>query len=667
MKLETMTELDLLFPKQSISNKKEILDQLAQALKLQGYISDVESFLNAVDTREKQGPTGMENGLAIPHGKSPTVTKAGFAVMTLEKSLAPNQWDSIEQSNRVDLIFLLAIPDNEANSTHLKLLSELSKHLMDPEFIAQLKSAQTAEQLYQVIKSQDKSTTTDQQTSPVENGTLVLAITSCATGIAHTYMAAEALEKAAQELGVNIQVEKQGANGIENRLTSEWIQKADGIIFAVDTKIKEKERFVGLPFVEVKVAEPLKRSSELIEQVLTNPQGKVLPSDNNSSANTEFSPSKKSVKEEIMAAVMTGISYMIPLLVAAGLMLGIAKLIWILILGLDPAAIGSVDYNSIGGMKGFLHYLDGFGNMLFKFIYPIFGMFAAYSIADRSGLIAGFSGGLFAAGLHYTFFGIEGGIPSGFLGALALGLAAGYISRFLNEKIKLHKNLSAMKPMFLIPGLSVLAIFILNLFIVDPIFGQLNQFIANTITSMSGSGQLGLSAIIAAATSFDLGGPVNKAAGAIAIGLATDEIFPLTARVLAIVIPPLGLGLSTMIDKYVVGRHVYPQDLRVAGGTSFLLGFLAISEGAIPFMLRNPLITIPINIIGSIIGACTAVSLGAVQWLPLPAIWGWPLVTNIPAYLFGLLVGTLFIAFGNIFVRYYLIKKHEKQGEKITD
>ncbi|MGY3777974.1 fructose-specific PTS transporter subunit EIIC [Isobaculum melis] len=659
MNIASMTKPTLIQINRTLTSRNEILTELAKQLYESGYITDIEEFIEDVQKREKHSETGMENGLAIPHGKSKAVKKAGFAVMTLESPLAENEWPSIDASNKVELIFLLAIPDDEAGTTHLQLLAELSSRLMNQDFVSALKNAQTSQALYELL-SQEKEGTAVQN---IDSDKFVLAVTACATGIAHTYMAAEALEQKGAEMGIKVHVEKQGANGIEDRITPEMIAKADGVIFAVDTKVKEKERFAGKAFVETKVAEPLKNSEKIIQAVLEAPQGIVKEGQGENQV--EQSGKKKGLKDELMAAVMTGISYMIPLLVAAGLMLGIAKLIWILALGMDPVTIGDAAYNDAGGITGFLHFLDAFGNMLFKFIYPVFAMFAAYSIADRTGLIAGFAGGIFAGGLHYTFWGIEGGIPSGFLGALVLGLAAGYSSRFLNEKIRLSKNFSAMKPMFLIPGLSVLFIFILNLYVVDPVFGGLNQLIAKGIESMSGSGQLGLSAIIASATAFDLGGPVNKAAGAIAIGLSTDGIFPLTPRVLAIVIPPLGLGLSTMIDRYVVGRRVYPQDLRVAGGTSFLLGFLAISEGAIPFMLRNPLITIPINIIGAIVGSCTAVALGAVQWLPLPAIWGWPLVTNLPAYLIGLVAGVLVIAFGNILVRYMIIKRKEANGEKI--
>lgn len=427
--------------------------------------------------------------------------------------------------------------------------------------------------------------------------------------------------------------------------------------------MKDVDRFSNLPKVDVKVADPIKDSEKIIKELLEKAQN-YTPSKENISEIEE--PEKENFLKTLSTSVMTGISYMIPLLVAAGLMIGIATLLWSYALHLPVAEIADPKYNTATGMVLYTHYLNVFGSMLLKFIYPIFGMFAAYSIADRTGLIAGFAGGLFAGGLHYTFFGItDGVIPSGFLGALVLGVLAGIIVKWLNEKIKVSKNLQAIKPMFLVPGISVLLVFILNYLLVQPVFGGINQLMTHWITSMSGSGSLVLSAIIAAATAFDLGGPINKAAGAIAIGLAADQTFPLTARVLAIVIPPIGLGLSTIIDRFVVKRRVYPEDLRVAGGTSFILGFIAISEGGIPFMLRNPLITIPINVLGAVIGACTAVALGAVQWLPLPAVWGWPLVEHLPAYLLGLLVGVIFVAFTNIFTRYFFIKRREARGESV--
>ena len=660
MNLQCMTQPELIFTGQHFTNKTDILNHLAEALWGQGYLNDKQLYLDSVLQREEHSATGIERGLAIPHGKSEAVKKAGFAVMTLDTPLSGDSWASLSPDNQVELIILLAVPETEAGDLHLKLLGEFSKRLMNKDFTDQLKRAGSPEKVYSLL---DQDVTAERSAATTSDAkTFVLAITSCATGIAHTYMAAEALNKAAGEMGIGIHVEKQGANGIEDRITPEMIQKADGILFAVDTKVKEKERFAGKPYVEVKVAEPLKNSKQLIQTLLDRPQG-IVEGENTSDdfAKNSGAGKHKTVKEELTTAVMTGISYMIPMLVAGGLMLGIAKLVWVYALGMDPGQIGDELYKTSGGITQFIHYLDGFGSLLFKFVYPVFAMFAAYSISDRLGLVSGFAGGLFSAGLHYTFWGINGGIPSGFLGALVLGIAAGYISRFLNEKIKLPKNFAAMKPMFLVPGISVFAIFLLNMYLIDPVFGQLNLMMANGIKSMSGTGQLTLSAVIAAATAFDLGGPVNKAAGAIAIGLASDQVFPLTPRVLAIVIPPIGLGLATMLDRFVVKRRVFPADLRVVGGTSFLLGFLAISEGALPFMLRNPLITIPINMIGAIAGSCIAVALGAVQWLPLPAIWGWPLVENFAAYFIGLAVGALFIALANIFIRYWLIRKEEKK------
>jgi PTS system fructose-specific IIC component len=659
MELQKMTNQLLLFLDVDWSNKEEVIDHLVDALTSSGVVSSKEGFKQVVMEREAHSPTGLERGLAIPHGKSDLVNEAKFAVARLKTPISG--WESIDPSNQVDLIFLLAIPQAESGSTHIKLLSQLSRRLMDESYREGLYAAKTPESF---MESLDNVKGSKAETAP-QSGKTVLAVTACTTGIAHTFMAAEALEKAARELGITVLVEKQGANGIEDRHTASLIQKADAVLFAVDTKVKERERYAGKPYVQVKVAEPLRRAKELLTETLEHPAGIVEGTQEDIAAPKDESKGFKGMIAEMTQAVMTGISYMIPVLVSAGLMLGIAKLTWMYALGLDINAIGKAEYATAGGMIEFLHNLDAFGNLIFKFLYPVFGMFVAYSLADRVGIVPGLVGGVFASGLHYTIWGVKNGVPSGFLGILVLGLAAGYIARFLNEKIQLPKNVAAMKPMFLIPGISVLLIFIFNQYLVDPFFSQLNLWMAASIKSMTGAGSLTLSAIIAAATAFDLGGPVNKAAGAIAIGMAADHIFPLTPRVLAIVIPPMGIGLATIIDRLVVGRRVFSPDLRIAGNTSFLLGFLAISEGAIPFMLRNPLLTIPINIIGAIIGSCTAVALGAVQWYPLPAIWGWPLVEHFSAYFIGLVVGVAIIAFANIFIRYADIKRRERRGEQV--
>lgn len=647
MDLKKMTNDKLILLNEKSKTKEDVIKKLIDKLYDEGVVSSKDEFFNAVMERESHSPTGLERGVAIPHGKSTTVKKAAFAVARLENSI--DNWESVTEDNKVELVFLLAIPKAEEGSTHLKLLAELSSALMYEEFTTNLKKARNCNEFIEALDYKKVNNEVKEYTKTV------LAVTACAAGIAHTYMSAEALEKAGKEMGVKVLVEKQGANGIEDKHSKEDIKNADGVIFACDIAVKNMERYQGKNFVKVKVAEPLKDAKALINKVLENPTGKVDGGDVVESSRTESE--NKGFLSEMMEAIMTGISYMIPVIVAAGLMMGIAKL----------AAMGLGQIDNLGALGEssnqlyvFLHYLDKFGGLIFKFIYPVFAAYVANSIADRPGLVPGFIGGAFAGGLHFTFWGVNGGIPSGFLGALVLGLVAGYLTRFLNNNIKLSKNLQAMKPMFLLPGIAVLIIFVLNFYVVDPVFGGINGWLSNLIASFDTGSALVLTSVIAACTAFDLGGPVNKAAGAIAMGLAADAIFPLTGRVLSIIIPPIGLGLATVLDKYIVKRRVFDENLRVVGNTSIMLGLIAVSEGAIPFMLKNPLITIPINVIGAILGSCTAVTLGAVQWNPLPAIWGWPLVENLWAYIVGLLVGTLFIAFANILIRYYIIKKDEK-------
>lgn len=651
MNLANMTNKNLIMLDLNVCAKEEAIKLLIDKLYSEGVVSSKKEFFNTVMERESHSPTGLEKGLAIPHGKCESVNKAAFAVARLNNKIS--DWESIDENNEVDLIFLLAIPKAEEGSTHLKLLSELSVSLMNEEFYNSLRTAKDSKELLMNLNSEKKESKEDKTYTKT-----VLAITACAAGIAHTYMSAEALEKAGKNMGIKVITEKQGANGIEDRHTKLQIEEADGVIFATDVAVKNMERYQGKQFVKVRVAEPLKNAEKLLTKVLENPDGKVEVSNEEVAASSD-SESKSGILKEMVEAVMTGISYMIPVIVAAGLMMGIAKL--------AAMGLGQIDNmdtltQSSNQLYVLLGYLDKFGGMIFKFIYPIFAAYVAYSIADRPGLVPGFMGGAFAGGLHFTFWGVEGGVPSGFLGALILGLVSGYLTKFLNEKIKLNKNLQAMKPMFLLPGISVLVVFLLNFYLVDPIFGGLNGWLSNAIASFGTGSTIALTAIIAGCTAFDLGGPINKAAGAIAIGLAADSIFPLTGRVLAIVIPPIGLGLATVLDKYIVKRRVFDENLRVVGNTSILLGLIAISEGAIPFMLKNPLITIPINVIGAIIGSTTAVMLGAVQWNPLPAIWGWPLVENLWAYILGLVVGCMFIALANIFIRFYLIKKEEAKN-----
>ena len=645
MLLSDVTSRRLIQLDQSWKNRKTVLENLSQLLFEEGKVSDKEAFLKAVWERENISETGFEQGVAIPHGKSHTVAHPTFAAARLTHPI--DDWPTMDGEDNVTLVFLLAVPQGD-DAGHLRLLSTLSLALMNEHNVAALKAAPSVDDFLSLLDTHESSAP---KTLINDSGKSLIAITSCSTGIAHTYMAAEALEKAGAARGIRVYSEKQGASGIEDAVNEKQIRDACGVIFAAELPPKGKARFNGKPYVATSVSEPLKDANRLIEQVLQHPDGIVA---DEAADDVQGNESHMSFGKLLYQGISSGISYMIPVIVAAGLMIGVGQLLASM-LGITD--IGSQSYsNDKSTVLVICHYLTLYGNMIMKFMYPVFAAYMAYSIADRPGLVPGFVGGAFAGGLHYTFWSVSGGIPSGFLGALILGALAGLIASYLNRHIHLHKHLQAMKPMLIVPGLTVLIIFFLNFYFVDPVFGGINRYLQQFITEHGTSSTVLLATIIASLTAFDLGGPVNKSAGAIAIGLAADHIFPLTSRVLGIVIPPIGIGLATLMDRYIVRQRVFDDNQRVTGTTSLILGFLAIGEGAIPFMLKNPIITISINILGAILGALLAISLGAIQWFPLPAIWGWPLVQNLPAYLCGMSVGVLFIAFANVLVRYYLIK-----------
>lgn len=645
MRLSDVTSHDLILLDKPWRDRETILDNLSNLLFINGKVSDKDAFLHAVWQRENISETGFEQGVAIPHGKSSTVRQPAFAAVRLTHPV--DDWPTMDGEDKVSLVFLLAVPSGD-DAGHLRLLSTLSLALMDENNVQALKAASTVDEFLALL---DNHHATNEKTLLNDSGKSLIVITSCSAGIAHTYMAAEALEKAGAARGIRIFSEKQGASGIEDAVNATQISQASGIIFAASLPPKGKARFNGKPYIATSVSEPLKDAGSLIERILTQPDGIVDEKEND---DRQTALGKMSFGKQLYQGISTGISYMIPVIVGAGLMIGIGQLLASM-LGITD--IGNARYASQGNTALMIcHFLTLYGNMIMKFMYPVFAAYMAYSIADRPGLVPGFVGGAFAGGLHYTFWSVSGGIPSGFLGALILGALAGFIADYLNRHIRLYKHLQAMKPMLIVPGLTVLIIFFLNFYFVDPVFGGINRFLQQFITEHGTSSTLMLATIIASLTAFDLGGPVNKSAGAIAIGLAADHIFPLTARVLGIVIPPIGIGLATILDRFTVRQRVFDENQRITGTTSLILGFLAIGEGAIPFMLKNPVITISINIVGAILGALIAISLGSVQWYPLPAVWGWPLVQNLPAYLCGMSVGILFIAFSNVLVRYYLIK-----------
>lgn len=379
--------------------------------------------------------------------------------------------------------------------------------------------------------------------------------------------------------------------------------------------------------------------------------------------------SKKSFWSEISKHLMTGISYMIPVLIMGGLIGAFSQIIPYVLLKIDPA-MSIVSALNTGNYTGFNETLlnlasimEKFGFTLFGFAIPLFAAFTAFSIGGKTALAAGFIGG-YVANNPIARLGIVEGkwaaaapTASGFMGALIIAFAVGYFVKWLSKTITLPKNWMAFKTTFLIPLIAALFTMILMVLIITPLGGWLNQGIKNVLTSAGAAGQYVYALVLAATTAFDLGGPVNKAAGFVALGFTTEKVLPITARVIAIVTPSIGLGLSTILDKKLVGRRVYGKEFYEAGKTSIFLAFMGISEGAIPFAMERPAFTIPLYVVGSVIGAFSAIALGAVQWFPESAVWAWPLITNKLAYIGGLTIGVLFVALVNIYYRNNLIKK----------
>jgi len=395
---------------------------------------------------------------------------------------------------------------------------------------------------------------------------------------------------------------------------------------------------------------------------------KKIVNTNSSEESIKKESNNGSLWTEVSKHLMTGISYMIPVLIMGGLVGAFSQIIPYVYLGLSPDvsildAINSGNFTGINfSLLKLAQLMQSFGFTLFGFAIPLFAAFTAFSIGGKTAFATGFIGGYIAVKPIATLLLVDGKwkevapVPSGFLGAIIIAFTIGYFVKFLNEKIQLSKNWLAFKTTFLIPMISAIVTMILMVYVITPFGGLVNEWIKAVLESAGKSGQYMYAFILSATTAFDLGGPVNKAAGFVALGFTTDKILPVTARNIAIVTPSIGLGLSTLLDKILVRRRVYDKQFYEAGKTSIFLAFMGISEGAIPFALERPMFTIPLYVVGSIIGAMTGVTLGAVQWFPESAIWAWPLITNIFPYILGIAVGSLFIAIVNIYYRNYLIK-----------
>ncbi|VXD07396.1 fused 2-O-a-mannosyl-D-glycerate specific PTS enzymes: IIA component; IIB component; IIC component [Enterobacterales bacterium 8AC] len=568
MNLSSLTHPSLINLQTEFAGRDQAIHLLADQLAAQGKLHDKEAFLQAVFAREAQGPTALGEGLAVPHGKSDTVKEAAFAVATLK---TPIDWEGIDGPESVNLIFLLAIPQDQAGSTHMQLLTTLTTALVDDDIRAAVLQATTAEQLLALL-SQD-ATEPEQPQQDAAQPTIV-CVTACPAGIAHTYMAAEYLEKAGRKLGINVYVEKQGANGIEGRLTAEQLNRATACVFAAEVAIKEVERFNGIPRIETPVAEPIKHAERILNQALEagksgNGAERVKQQD--------VPAQKPSVKTELKQALLSGISFAVPLIVAGGTVLAVAVLL-AQILGLqhlfDQENSWLWMYRKLGG------------GMLGTLMVPVLAAYTAYSLADKPALGPGFAAGL-AANM----------IGSGFLGGVVGGLIAGYLMRWVKAHVRLSPNFNGFLTFYLYPVIGTLVAGSLMLFVIGQPVAWLNNGLTSWLNGLSGTNALVLGAILGFMCSFDLGGPVNKAAYAFCLGAMANGVFGPYAIFGAVkMVSAFTVTASTMLAP-----RLFQQFEIETGKSTWLLGLAGITEGAIPMAIEDPLRVIGSFLVGSVV------------------------------------------------------------------
>ncbi|EFA7714712.1 TPA: PTS 2-O-a-mannosyl-D-glycerate transporter subunit IIABC [Escherichia coli] len=564
MNLTTLTHRDALCLNARFTSREEAIHALTQRLAALGKISSTEQFLEEVYRRESLGPTALGEGLAVPHGKTAAVKEAAFAVATLSE---PLQWEGVDGPEAVDLVVLLAIPPNEAGTTHMQLLTALTTRLADDEIRARIQSATTPDELLSALD--DKGGT--QPSASFSNAPTIVCVTACPAGIAHTYMAAEYLEKAGRKLGVNVYVEKQGANGIEGRLTADQLNSATACIFAAEVAIKESERFNGIPALSVPVAEPIRHAEALIQQALT-----LKRSDETRTVQQDTQP-VKSVKTELKQALLSGISFAVPLIAAGGTVLAVAVLLS-QIFGLQDL------FNEENSWLWMYRKLGG--GLLGILMVPVLAAYTAYSLADKPALAPGFAAGL-AANM----------IGSGFLGAVVGGLIAGYLMRWVKNHLRLSSKFNGFLTFYLYPVLGTLGAGSLMLFVVGEPVAWINNSLTAWLNGLSGSNALLLGAILGFMCSFDLGGPVNKAAYAFCLGAMANGVYgPYAIFASVKMVSAFTVTASTMLAP-----RLFKEFEIETGKSTWLLGLAGITEGAIPMAIEDPLRVIGSFVLGSMV------------------------------------------------------------------
>ena len=602
-------------------SKNEALDQMVELMAKSGKINDLEAYRQEVYRREEEGTTGVGEGIAIPHGKGAFVDKPGLAAMVVKDGV---DYDSLD-GEPVHLIFLIAAPNTKDN-VHLDVLSKLSVLLMDEDFSRALQNAKSPEEFMKIVDEADQEAPdldeklkADEATS--EDQFRILAVTACPTGIAHTYMAAEGLEKAAKSHNCSIKVETRGSGGAKNVLTDEEIANADCVIVAADAQVP-MDRFNGKKLIEVQVSDGISKADKLIEQAMSGNVPVYTASENAEVSEKKAGGSKG---HQIYMQLMNGVSHMLPFVVGGGILIALAFLIDGLCV--DMTSLTAEARQSFGSITPVAATLKSIGNLAFGFMLPVLAGFIAMSIADRPGLAVGFVGGAIAANGK-----------SGFLGALVAGFLAGYLILLLKKLFeKLPEALEKIAPVLLYPVFGILIVGLVMTFVVEPPIGALNTALNTALTNMSGSSKVLLGIIVAGMMAVDMGGPFNKAAYVFGTAsIAAGNYGIMAAVMIGGMVPPCAIALASLLFK-----DKFTKTERESAPTNFIMGLAFITEGAIPFAASDPLHVIPACVIGSGLAGALSMAFNCTLMAPHGGIFVFPVVGNPLMYLAALAVGTV--------------------------
>lgn len=634
-----MRIIDLLKPEAitlglDISSKDDAINALIGLHAAAGNLKDKDAYKAAILAREEQGSTAIGDGIAVPHAKTSAVKAPALAAITVKNGVdygAPDGKPS-------DLLFMIAA--TEDGDVHLEILSRLMVMLMDPDFTAKLRAAKSVDEFLQTIDAQEKIKYPDEEVKPAEKespkGYRILGVTACPTGIAHTYMAAEALEKKAKEMGYSIKVETDGSGGAKNVLTKKEIEECDGIIVAADKNV-EMARFDGKKVLKTSVSSGINKPGELIQRVV---DGKVPVYHSDGSEepdSSEYSEEKESFGRKIYKHLMNGVSHMLPFVVGGGVLIALGFLI-------DTIAGNA----NVGGTFGFTNPVASavfwIGKAAFSFMLPILAGYIAQSIADRPGLLPGIVGGLFAAnGFTFKAFIANQGLVgddkavSGFLGALLAGFIAGILVNGLKKAFSwLPKSMDGIKPVFIYPLLGTLLIGVV-MCVLNPVVGVVNIALSNGLSSLGETSRVLLSIVLAAMMAIDMGGPFNKAAYVFGTAAIADgNTWIMAAVMIGGMVPPIAIALATTFFK-----NRWTKEELKSGPVNYLMGLCFITEGAIPYAASDPLRVIPSCMVGSAVAGLITSLFGCACPAPHGGIFTFIVVDHPFGYIIALVAGSI--------------------------